>query len=120
MAEPASISMTSRTWVKRAAGGAVDLRHAAEAVGVLDAGVVVAVRFAYLAVFEEDAQVCGGGDLSAMRPGGVDALVEGDGRTAQGFERHGSGEVEELGDAEGAVERERAGCGHGLGAVEEG
>jgi hypothetical protein len=50
----------------------------------------------------------------------VDALVEGCRRSAQGFEGHGSGEVEELGDAQGAVERERPGCGHGLRAVEEG
>ena len=59
-------------------------------------------------------------DLTAMRTGCVDALVECGWRAAQGFERHRTGEVEKLGDAEGAVERERSGCSHGLRAVEEG
>ena len=80
----------------------------------------MAVRFADLAAFEQLAQVRGGGDLAAMRARGMDALVESCRCSEQGFERHGSGEIGELGHAEGARRAQAAhGCGHGLGAIEQ-
>ena len=62
--------------VEGVAVGAVDLRHAAEAVGVLDLA-AVGVRSHDLAVGEEAAQVGGAGGLAGVRPHGLDARVEG-------------------------------------------
>ena len=58
------------------ARGAVDLRDAAQAVGVLHLA-AVAVRLADGAAREQRAQVAGRGRLAGMRPRGVDARVEG-------------------------------------------
>jgi hypothetical protein len=102
-----------------AARGPVNLWHAPKAIGILHTRVVVTVRLADLTVSQETAKMSGCTDLSAMRTGCVNALVECGWRAAQCFERHGSGEVEELGDAEGAVKRERSGCSHRLCAIQE-
>src|SRR5580698_4551529 len=104
---------------QRAARGSVDLRHAAQTVCILHARVVMAMRLAYLAICQQTAKVSCRADLAAMRTGRVNTLVEGSWCSAQSFERHGSGEVEEFGDAESAIECERSRCGHRLRAVEE-
>ena len=104
---------------ERVADGAVDLGHAAEAIGVLQPRVVVAVGLANLAVGEQVAEMLGGGDLAGVGTSGMDAGIEWRGRAAESFEGHGAGEVGEFGDAESANESESADGGDGLGAVEE-
>ena len=49
----------------------------------------------------------------------VNAFVEGYGGAAQGFQRHGSGQVEELVQAQRPKHGETAHRGHGLGSVEQ-
>ena len=73
---------------ERVARRAVNLRHAAQRVGVLHARVAFEVRGAYLAVAQKLAQVRGHFHLSAVRARAVYALVEGGGRALQGFQRH--------------------------------
>jgi hypothetical protein len=98
----------------------VNLGHAAEAVGVLHAGIVVAVGLADFAFGEQGAEVGGGCCLAGMGANGLDAWIERGGRTAESFEGHGPGEVAELDDAEGAGEGEAADGGDGLGSIEKG
>ncbi len=54
-----------------------------------------------------------------MRPRGVYALIEGDGRAEQGLERHGACDVGEAGEPCGAPERERTHSGERLSSIEE-
>ena len=103
-----------------AAHGAVHLRHAAQAVGILHARGSGAACGSNVAAFEQHAQACGGRTLSRMRPRGVYALIEGDGSTEQGLERHGSCDVGEAGEPCGAPERERTHSGERLSSIEEG
>src|SRR5438132_11676465 len=58
-------------------------------------------------------------DLSRMRTGGVNALVESDRRPAQCFERHCAGDVSEACNSFSAMQRERADGSHRLCAVQE-
>ena len=55
--------------VQGVAGGAVDLRHAADRVGVLDAVAVGVVRALQLAVAQQPAQLGGGAHLAGVRDG---------------------------------------------------
>ena len=105
---------------EHASDGSVNLGHAAQAVGVLHAGVVGEVRVADFAVIKNLGEMGCGGDLTCMRAGLMDAGIEGDWRALESFERHSSGEVGELGKTAGVDYGERAYCGHGLGAVEQG
>ena len=72
----------------------MDLRHAAQAVGVLHL-VAVAVRLADLAVREQAPQVPGGGRLAGVRPGGLDARVERDVGALERLEGQGADDVGE-------------------------
>ena len=105
---------------QHAADGAVDLGHAAQAVGVLHAGVVFSVGFADLGAVEQAEQMLGCGHLAGVRARLVNAGIEGGGRAHQRFEGHGSGYIGEMRDAQRAGDGESADGGHGLGAVEQG
>ena len=98
---------------------AVDLGHAAQAVGVLHLA-AVAVRLADGAPREELAQVARGGGLPGVGAGGVDARVEGDVRAPEGVEAHGRQHVRGAGQPLGLGEGEAGHRGHELRAVDEG
>src|ERR1700758_459382 len=66
------------------------------------------------------AQMLCGGHLSGMRSRLVDARIEGSRSSAQRFERHGSGEVEKLDNANCALDGQGSDSGHSLRAVEQG
>ena len=104
---------------ERAANSAMDLRHAAQAVGVLHARAVLAVGFANLGVLKQSNEVRGGGELARMRTGALDALVESGGRAHERVERHGAGDVGQADKAASAGDGKRADSDHGLGAVEQ-
>ena len=65
------------------ADGAVDLGHAAQRVGVLDAVAVGVVRALQLAVAQQPAQLGGGAHLAGMRSRRLVGGAEGDLRAAQ-------------------------------------
>src|SRR5207244_53264 len=69
---------------------------------------------------EQSAQAGGGRTLSGMRPRGVYALVEGDGRAEEGLERHGARDVGKAGESCSAPKRERTYGGERLRSIEEG
>ena len=106
---------------KSSADGAVDLRHAAQAIGVLDAGIdrVGAMRLANLASFKDSGQIGGRGDLASVRARLVNAPVEGYRGAHQRFERHSSSQVGDLCQAGRVDYGERPYTGHGLSAVEQ-
>src|SRR5688500_4013065 len=56
---------------ERIQNGAVDLRHAAERVRILNTRITVTVRLAYRAVIEEVSQQGGGSDLTPLSARGV-------------------------------------------------
>ena len=104
---------------QRAAHSAVDLRNAAQAVGILHAGVVFEVRLANLRLGKERAHVGRAGRLAGVRTRELDALVEGNWSAHESFKRHGAGEIGELSDADAARNGEAADGRHGLGAIEQ-
>ena len=104
---------------QRAAHRAVHLRHAAQAVGVLHARGSGAARGIDVAPLQQRAQAGGDRALSRMRPRRVYALVEGDGRAEQGFQRHRARDVGEAREPGGAPERERAHGGERLRSIEQ-
>ncbi len=104
---------------ERTANGAVDLRHAAQAVGVLHAGAVFAVGFANLGVPKQRDKVRGGSELAGMRTGALNALVESGGRAHERIERHCAGDVSQADEAASARHGKRADSDHGLGAIEQ-
>ncbi len=97
----------------------MDLRHAAQAVGVLHPP-ALAVRLADGAALEEAPQVAGGGRLAGVGPRGVDARVEGDVGALEGVEGQGTDDVGRASQAPGLGHREAADRGHELRPVDEG
>ena len=81
-----SIASTRCDVRERVAHGAVHLRHAAQAVGVLHAP-AVAVRLAQRAAGEQARRLRADGGLAGVRARRVDARVEGDVRALQRVER---------------------------------
>jgi hypothetical protein len=103
---------------ERAAHGPVDLRHAAQAVGVLDLA-AVGVRVVERRAGEQPAQGLGGAPLARMRLAGVDTRVAGRGRAEQGVEAERADDVGGRHQLAGVDEGERADRGHDLGPVDQ-
>jgi len=103
------------------ARGAVNLRDAAEAVGVLHARVFCrrAVRFADLAAAVEALEMAGDESVAGMRARIGDARIEGDRAAAKRVERERGGDVSRIGGNFGVAQGESEKSEHGLGAVEE-
>ena len=104
---------------ERAAHGAVHLRHAAQAVSVLHAWIILCVRLADLAFAQEREEMARHGLLTRMRAGAVDPLVERDGRPFERLECHCSGDIGDTRETFRPKERESADCMHCLRAVEQ-
>ena len=100
--------------------GAEHLRRAAQAVGVLDPVVVLAVRLADGAVGEQRAHERGRGALSRVRTGVVNAGVERRGRSAQRLEAHRRGADGRAPEHARIVHQEGQDRGLGLGPIDEG
>ena len=105
--------------VEHVADRAMHLRHAAQAVGILNPRVVGAVRFANLAALEQCREMPGRGYLAAMRPRILNAGVEGHGSATQRLQRHCSGNIRQPDKRLRIVERQRSNGRHRLGAVQE-
>jgi hypothetical protein len=71
---------------ERVPRGSVDLWHAAQAVGVLDARIPMAMGLADLGIGEQVTEPRRALGLSGMGPGALDGLVKRLGRSAQRFE----------------------------------
>ncbi len=104
----------------RVAHGAEHLGRAAQAVGVLHPGVVLAVRFADLAPGEQPAQERGRASLPLVRAVVVDPLVEGRGRAAERFQAHRRRAERRAPQDLGVVDHEGEQRRLGLGPVDEG
>src|SRR5579872_5214323 len=74
------------------AHGAVDLRHAAQRVGILHT-IAMAMRFVDFAAFNHLPKIRRRPDLSGMRAGSVNALVEGRHRSHQSIQAKGADDV---------------------------
>ena len=98
---------------------AVDLRHAAEGIAVLDLSAVL-VGDHHLGVLEQEAEVPRRGRLARMGAHRLEAFVEGNLGAAQGLQRHGPCHVGELDQAFGPDERQGADPGHAARAVDQG
>src|SRR6185437_12888956 len=68
--------------------GSQNLWGAAERVGILHAGVILAMRFPDGRVREEVAEECRRPSLPRVRTGIMDARIESDGRSPSGLEAH--------------------------------
>ena len=88
------------------ADGAVNLRRAAEAVGVLHARIFdgVAMRFADLAAFVEMGEVARGHGGAGVGAGVHDARIEGAGAAAERVERKSGGDVGGVGGDVGVAQ----------------
>ena len=105
---------------QRVASGAVDLRHASEAVGVLHAVLGIgAMGRPDLAVRQQRAQVPGRCDLPRMRARGDQLLREGGAGAEHRLEAHRADDVGGQRQPNGVVVSERANPGHELGPVEQ-
>ena len=74
------------------------LRHAAQTVSILHARIVLQMRLANLTVAQKLAQMRGNFHLASVRPRSMNTLIECGRRPAQGFERHGAGNVGQSSD----------------------
>ena len=105
---------------QRVASGAVDLRHAAEAVGVLHPVLGIgAMGRPDLAVRQQRAQVPGRCDLPRVRARGDQLLREGGAGAEHRLEAHRADDVGGQRQPHGVVMSERADPGHQLGPVEQ-
>ena len=104
---------------ERVAAGAVDLRGAAQAVGVLDAGAQTAEARASRSPGAEPQRAGAPSELAGVRPGLVDRRLERGVRALHGVHRHGGDDVGRGRDALGVDERQRRHRGHDLGAVDQ-
>ena len=98
--------------------GAVDLRDAAERVGVLDL-FAIGVRSDDAAAGDDPPHVGRTADLPGVRACGVDFLVEDLVRAAEGFEAHAPGDLGALDEAGGLGDQQTAQGGHHLRAVDQ-
>ena len=105
---------------ERAADRAMHLRHAPQAVGILDARVILRVRRADFAFAQEREKVARDRLLPGMRPSLVDTRVECGRRALERLECHCAGHIRDARETFRAPEREAADGVHRLGAVEEG
>ncbi len=98
----------------------MNLRSAAQAVGVLDARILFgrAVGFADLAAFVEMSEIAGGGARSGIGAGVHDAGIECAGTAAKGVKRKRRGDIGGVGEDVGVIESEAEKSKHALGAVE--
>jgi hypothetical protein len=101
------------------AAGAVDLRDAAERVGVLHLA-AVGVAGEDFAAGHEAIHVHGRLDRAAVRAEGDEPLIEGAQAAAAGLERHGGDDVGQFREPRGAGGNGRGVCEHELRAVDEG
>ena len=104
--------------VERAAHCAVNLRHAAEAVGVLDAWIVREMRFPDLAVAQKMKEVLSDRLLAAMRARLMDAGVKCGRRALERFQSHRPCYVRDARESVRSEKCEPANSVHRLGAVE--
>ena len=98
----------------------MDLRRAAEAVGVLYAGVlfVGAMGFADRCCLVEACEIFRGGGCALVGAGLHDAGVEGAGAATEGVEGKSGGDVGGVNEGVGVVKGEAEKSEHALGAVE--
>ena len=97
----------------------VHLWHAANAVGVLDARIVFAMRFSNFAALQKRVQMRGHSFLSLMGPGIVQPRIECGRRVAQTFERHRTGNVGYIRQAFRAQDRQSPNRVHRLSAIQQ-
>jgi thiol-disulfide isomerase/thioredoxin len=102
------------------AGRTMHLRHAAQAVGVLDLVAAGRMRRADLAAIEELAQVPGGRDLPGVRTGRDELFGEGGRGAEHRLQAHCADDVRDERQALCVVEGQRADAGHELRPVEQG
>ena len=103
---------------ERVAHRPVHLRHAAQRIGVLHARIVFHMRLSNLTVAQQLTEVRRHFVLAAMRPRGMNPLVEGGRCSFQSFKRHRTGHVGNARDSFGAMQRQSADGRHRLRAVE--
>src|SRR5216684_2158919 len=77
------------------------------------------MRLTNLAVLQKLAEMRGDFDLSGVRTRRVNPRIESDWRIAQSFERHRSGDVRDVSELLGAIDRQPADGSHSLGPVQE-
>ena len=100
------------------AHGAVNLRHAAQAVSVLHARAAL-MGFVDRAAAIQPGQVARGNDLPGMRPRRVQSFVEGASGAPQGIQRQSSRDVRRVGENFRIAQGKQSDGKHGLGAVHE-
>ena len=83
--------------LERVAHRAVNLRHATQTVSVLYARIVFQVRLANLATGEQRPQMSGDRDLTRVWSRRVNAFIKCDRSSLLCFERHGAGNVCQVG-----------------------
>ena len=105
--------------IERVADRAVDLRHAAERVRVLDLVGEALVAGLERRVAQEVAELRRDRDLAGVRPGELVGSGEGDVRAEQRLDAHRRGDARGPGQPVGVGEEQRPDRGHQLGAVEE-
>ena len=101
------------------AHGAMHLWHTAQAIRVLHARVVLAVRFANLRIGEQLDQVLRGPNLACVRPGLVDARIEGRRRARQRLQAHRARQIGQLCHPPRARHGQSAHRGHRLRSVQQ-
>src|SRR5438270_3370883 len=83
--------------LKRASNRAVDLRHAPQAVGILDPRIIIEVRFANLALAQKMTEMVGYSLLAGVWAGLLDAGIKSGWCSFQRLETHRAGDVRDLG-----------------------
>ena len=104
---------------ERAANRTMNLRHAAQTVGILHARVILLVRSADLALAQKRAQMTRNSLLPGMRSRLVDARVERGRRALERLKGHGARHIRDSREAFRAPKREPAYGVHRLRAIEE-
>src|SRR5690554_6589100 len=103
---------------ERAATRAVDLRHAAQAVRVLDLP-AVPVRLQDLAVDQEHPDILGHHLLAGVWPHGLNALVEWSDASLQRLEAHCGQQIRHALEQDSLLQHIHAVCGHELSPIDE-
>ena len=99
---------------------AVNLGHTTEAIGILDARIMLAMGLSDFGVSQNPKQVRRRRNLSGMRTHLMNALIKGSGRAHEGFQRHCSGKIGQVHYTPCAGHCECPNCRHRLGPIQQG
>src|SRR5262245_55031764 len=102
---------------QRAAHRTVNLRHATQAIGVLNTRIVLEMRLPNFASLQKFQQMFCRCSLSRMWPGVLQTSIKRRGSTLERLEAHGTRNIRETGKPFRAKKCKSACCMHGLGAV---